>query len=97
MVRISQLILEYTKSNAAFSAAVLPNRPAIQALVRDLQSKRNQGITTGLYTLAEEREHNPFMLVSDPEVQRVAKTSDPVSTMQYLREAKNAGALRTNI
>lgn len=50
-----------------------------------------------MYTLAEEREHNPFMLVSDPEVQRVAKTSDPVSTMQYLREAKNAGALRTNI
>ncbi|WFD41558.1 hydroxyacylglutathione hydrolase [Malassezia psittaci] len=88
---------EYTKSNAAFSAAVLPDRAAVKALVKDLQSQRNKGITTGLYTLEQERAHNPFMLVNDPEVQKIAQKQDPIATMQYLREAKNAGTLRTNI
>ena len=62
-----------------------------------MQSKRNHGITTGIYSLAEEIQHNPFMLVDDPEVQRVAHTQDPIATMQFLREAKNTGSLRTNI
>lgn len=88
---------EYTKSNAEFSAAILPDRPAVQKLVQDLRTRRNHGVTTGLYTLAEERQHNPFMLVSDPEVQQVAKTSDPIATMHFLREAKNQGTLRTSL
>lgn len=88
---------EYTKSNAAFSAAILPKRAEVQALVEDLRGKRNGGVTTGIYTIAEERKHNPFMMVNDPEVQRVAHTHDPIATMQFLRDAKNAGSLRTSI
>ncbi|KAI3614686.1 hypothetical protein CBS9595_003957 [Malassezia furfur] len=88
---------EYTKSNVAFSAAILPKRAEVQALVEDLRAKRNGGVTTGIYTIGEERKHNPFMMVHDPEVQRVAHTHDPIATMQFLRDAKNAGSLRTSI
>lgn len=77
-----------------FSLKVLPRRPAIHSLMVDLQMRRNNGVTTGLYTLAQEREHNPFMLVNDPEVQSVAKTTDPIETMAFLRHAKNRGYVR---
>ncbi|KOS12958.1 hydroxyacylglutathione hydrolase [Malassezia pachydermatis] len=88
---------EYTKSNAAFSAAVLPSRPAVQSLVADLRRGRNGGVTTGIYTLGEERQHNPFMLVSDPEVLQVTGSHDKLGAMQYLREAKNQGRLQAAI
>lgn len=91
------LTLEYTKSNAAFSAAVLPSRPAVQSLVADLRRGRNGGVTTGIYTLGEERQHNPFMLVSDPEVLQVTGSHDKLGAMQYLREAKNQGRLQAAI
>ncbi|WFD05915.1 hydroxyacylglutathione hydrolase [Malassezia vespertilionis] len=63
----------------------------------DLASKRNNGVTTGLYTLAEEREHNPFMLVNDPHVQRITGSQDPVEVLRILREAKNQGFLPSSI
>lgn len=91
------LTLEYTKSNVSFSAAVLPDHAPIQKLVRDLREGRNGGVTTGLYTLAEEREHNPFMLVQDPAVQRVAGCTSPASTLDYLRGAKNEGRWQKGI
>lgn len=96
-MRCRPLTTEYTKSNAAFSAAVIPDYPAIQKLVQDLRARRNSGVTTGLYTIAQEREHNPFMMTSDAAVQKAMNTSDPVSTMKALRDAKNAGSMRTNI
>ncbi|PKI85314.1 Glo2p [Malassezia vespertilionis] len=88
---------EYTASNAKFSNTVLPERPAILSLLEDLASKRNNGVTTGLYTLAEEREHNPFMLVNDPHVQRITGSQDPVEVLRILREAKNQGFLPSSI
>lgn len=72
---------------------MLPDQPAVQALVRDLRKKRNNGVTTGIYTIADERAHNPFMLVRDPAVQRVVQSTDAVHVMQFLREAKNAGSI----
>jgi len=70
---------------------VLPHRPAIQSLLADLGRRRNNGVTTGLYTLAQERAHNPFMLVDDEEVQKVSGSTDPIETMAFLRHAKNRG------
>lgn len=88
---------EYTKSNVAFSAAVLPDRPAVKALVEDLRNRRNGGVTTGVYTIGDEKKHNPFMLVEDPEVQKKVGGKDAVDTMEKLREAKNNGTLKANI
>lgn len=75
----------------AFSESLLPDNPNIRALAQDLQQGRNGGVTTGIYTLAEEKKHNPFMMVSDPQVQRIIGGTNPVNTMHLLREAKNRG------
>ncbi|WFD20809.1 hydroxyacylglutathione hydrolase [Malassezia caprae] len=91
---LSTLTLEYTESNAKFSANVLPDRPAIQSLLADIRGGRNNGVSTGLYTLAEERAHNPFMLVDDEEVQKLSGSTNPIETMAFLRNAKNRGFAR---
>ena len=88
---------EYTKSNAAFSAAVLSDNPQIQQLVRDIQTLRNGGMTTGLYTLDQEKRHNPFMMTSMHAVQQAIGAPDEVNAMKQLRDAKNAGSMRRNI
>ena len=88
---------EYTASNAAFSAAVLPNNPGVKQLVSDLRAGRNGGVTTGIYTLHEERLHNPFMMVEETDVQHAIGRQDAIQAMQELREAKNQGRLRITI
>lgn len=84
---------EYTKSNVSFSLGVLPDRPAVQRLAQDVRDSRNSGILTGTYTIAEERQHNPFLLTSDQDVQHRVGSSGKgqTATMSALREAKNQG------
>ncbi|KAJ9476594.1 Hydroxyacylglutathione hydrolase, mitochondrial [Pseudozyma hubeiensis] len=99
---------EYTKSNVAFSAAILPaNESAISQLVKDLQDKKNGGVTTGVYTIADEKKHNPFMrcrdqVVKDKLVELGAagaggKVESEVEVMRLLRELKNGGQVKANI
>ncbi|PWN48088.1 Metallo-hydrolase/oxidoreductase [Violaceomyces palustris] len=88
---------EYTKSNVAFSAAVLPDHAPIQNLIRDVQNQRNGGVTTGIYTIADEKLHNVFMRLQDPAVRARVGGKDEVDTMIKLREAKNSGSLQANI
>lgn len=96
---------EYTKSNVAFSAAILPeNEPAISKLVADLKQGKNAGVTTGIYSIKDERQHNPFMRTRDSVVQKALEkhangqdTKDPVSVMGLLRELKNGGQVKANI
>lgn len=88
---------EYTKSNVAFSAAILPQAPGVQQLLHDVRTQRNHGVTTGLYTLREEAAHNPFMMVRQPDVQRAMGCTDAVSTMHALRDAKNQNVPRIQI
>ncbi|CAO1634254.1 unnamed protein product [Parajaminaea phylloscopi] len=90
---------EYTKSNVAFSSGVLPDRPAIQALVKDLRDGRNGGVTAGVYTIADEKKHNVFMLVGDAEVQDKVGTKGQgeVATMQRLRDLKNNGQMMAKV
>ncbi|SPO21190.1 related to GLO4 - glyoxalase II (hydroxyacylglutathione hydrolase) [Ustilago trichophora] len=96
---------EYTKSNVAFSAAILPeSEDAISKLVRDLKEAKNGGVTTGIYTIKDERKHNPFMRCRDEVVQKAAakhggkeQNSDPVTIMALLRELKNGGQVKANI
>ena len=93
---------EYTKSNVGFSAAILPpSETAISNLITDLKQHRNNGVTTGIYTIKDERHHNPFMRTRDPQVQQVAQqhganTADPVEVMRVLRELKNSGQVKAN-
>lgn len=90
---------EYTASNVAFSSGVLPERPAIRSLVEDIRKKRNNGVTAGVYTLADEKKHNIFMLVGDAEVQEKVGTKGQgeVATMQRLRELKNNGQMMAKV
>ncbi|KAK0548614.1 Cytoplasmic glyoxalase II [Tilletia horrida] len=91
---------EYTKSNVAFSLGVLPDRPAIKALADFVKTGKNGGVTTGVFTIDDERAHNVFMLVRDPEVaERVGleEGADPIEVMKRLREAKNEGRLTASL
>lgn len=90
---------EYTKSNVAFSSGILPDRPAITSLVKDIQGGRNKGVTTGVYTIGDEKKHNVFMLVGDEEVQSKVGTKGKgeVETMSVLRELKNAGKMMAKV
>lgn len=55
---------EYTKSNTAFGRAVDPENPALKKLEKLVS---DNAVTTGLSTIAEEKEWNVFMrLDSDP-------------------------------
>ncbi|PWZ01420.1 hydroxyacylglutathione hydrolase [Testicularia cyperi] len=95
---------EYTASNVAFSAAILPSdEKPISQLVDDLKHKRNNGRTTGVYSIAQEKSHNPFMRCNDPIVKDKAQQlfgqnlDSPTDVMHALRELKNAGKVKANI
>lgn len=90
---------EYTRANVAFSAGVLPNREAIQSLVSFVKEGRNNGVTTGVFTINDEKRHNIFMLVEDQEVKEVLKMQGkgPVEIMAALRELKNAGKMQAKV
>ncbi|SDA01327.1 BZ3500_MvSof-1268-A1-R1_Chr10-1g02583 [Microbotryum saponariae] len=77
---------EYTKSNVAFSSHVDPENPAIKSLV-DFANKNE--VTTGKFTLGDEKKHNVFMRLGSQAVKDKANSQDEVTCMQWLREAKN--------
>ena len=62
---------EYTKGNIAFGAAILPERPAVKELLQFVRERKNGGVTTGAFTIGDEKKHNVFMLVRSA-VSRVA-------------------------
>ncbi|OAQ63412.1 Las1-like protein [Pochonia chlamydosporia 170] len=76
---------EYTKSNVKFAISVLQSDP-----VKKLQAfaDTNQ-VTTGKFTIGDEKQHNVFMRVDDPVVQKATGATDPVDVMGKLREMKN--------
>jgi hydroxyacylglutathione hydrolase len=76
---------EYTKSNVKFTVSVLQNE-AVQSLESFADNNRE---TTGKFTIGDEKKHNAFMRVEDPEVQRATGKSDPIEVMAALREMKN--------
>ncbi|KAI5862789.1 hydroxyacylglutathione hydrolase [Durotheca rogersii] len=76
---------EYTKSNVKFGATILLNA-ATKRLQADVEKYQQ---TQGKYTIADEKEHNVFMRVHDPEVQKATGKTDPVDVMDELRTRKN--------
>ncbi|KAK9426547.1 putative hydroxyacylglutathione hydrolase [Seiridium unicorne] len=76
---------EYTKSNVKFGISVLQSEA-----VKKLQSfAENNKETQGKFTIGDEKEHNVFMRVEDPQIQKATGETDPVSVMAKLREMKN--------
>ncbi|KAK1994482.1 hydroxyacylglutathione hydrolase [Colletotrichum falcatum] len=76
---------EYTKSNVKFAASVLQNE-AIQKLQAFTENNKE---TQGKFTIGDEKKHNVFMRVEDPEIQKVTGENEPVAVMAKLREMKN--------
>ncbi|KAH8733391.1 Las1-like-domain-containing protein [Ilyonectria robusta] len=76
---------EYTKSNVKFGISVSQSES-----VQKLHSYAdNNKVTTGKFTIGDEKLHNVFMRVEDPEIQQVTGETEPTSVMAKLREMKN--------
>jgi hydroxyacylglutathione hydrolase len=76
---------EYTKSNIKFALSV-SQTPAIR---RVEEFAANNAQTQGKFTIGDEKLHNVFMRVQDPEIQKVTGEKEPVGVMAKLREMKN--------
>ncbi|RYO86409.1 hypothetical protein DL766_007846 [Monosporascus sp. MC13-8B] len=76
---------EYTKSNVKFGISVLQSEA-----VKKLQAfAENNKETQGRFTIGDEKQHNVFMRVEDPEILKATGRTDPVEVMAKLREMKN--------
>ncbi|KZF26629.1 hydroxyacylglutathione hydrolase [Xylona heveae TC161] len=77
---------EYTKANMKFGASVLPSE-AVKKVQAFAQSHKE---TQGKFTIGDEKLHNVFMRVNDPEIQKATGKTDPVDVMGALRQMKNS-------
>ncbi|EEP80169.1 hydroxyacylglutathione hydrolase [Uncinocarpus reesii 1704] len=77
---------EYTKSNVKFCLSVSQSDP-IKKLHAYCDSNPR---TDGVFTIGDEKLHNVFMRVADPEMQKATGATNPVDVMNALREMKNA-------
>jgi len=77
---------EYTKGNVKFGITVSQD-----AAMKNLESfAQNNKETQGKFTIGDEKKHNVFMRVTDPEIQKAVGKTDPIEVMAKLREMKNA-------
>jgi len=77
---------EYTKANIKFAVSVLQSEP-----VKKLQAfAENNKETQGKFTIGDEKKHNVFMRMDDPEIKKATGKDDPIEVMAKLREMKNS-------
>ncbi|UNI19042.1 Hydroxyacylglutathione hydrolase [Purpureocillium takamizusanense] len=76
---------EYTKSNVKFAISVDQG----EAVKKLHDFAENNKETTGKFTIGDEKKHNLFMRVEDPQMQKATGATDPVDVMGKLREMKN--------
>lgn len=76
---------EYTKGNTKFLLKVSQTEP-IKKLADFAANNRE---TQGKFTIGDEKQHNVFMRVQDPEIQKVTGATSPVDVLGKLREMKN--------
>jgi hydroxyacylglutathione hydrolase len=77
---------EYTKANVKFAASVSKAEP-IKKLMTFAENNKE---TQGKFTIGDEKKHNVFMMVEDPEIQKATGKTGAVEVMAKLREMKNA-------
>ncbi|XP_064406373.1 hydroxyacylglutathione hydrolase, mitochondrial-like [Halichondria panicea] len=80
---------EYTVSNLLYAQHVEPDNKALSEKLQWAKDKRERDTPTIPSTIGQELSFNPFMRVSEASVQNHCKTTDPISTMKFLREEKN--------
>jgi len=78
---------EYTAASVAFGAHVDPENEAVQRLKK---LSREEDITTGKTTIADEKQWNVFMRLDSEPVRKATGATSPVDVMAKLREMKNA-------
>lgn len=76
---------EYTKANAKFGVSV-SSKPEVKELLGFAEGNE---VTTGRWTMAEEKRHNVFMMLGDDEVRRKTNGKGGEDVMGRLREMKN--------
>ncbi|CAK3810747.1 hydroxyacylglutathione hydrolase [Lecanosticta acicola] len=77
---------EYTKGNVKFGIKVIQSDP-----IKKLESFATANKQTqGKFTIGDEKQHNVFMRLDDPTVQKFTGKTDRVDMMAALREAKNS-------
>ncbi|KAI0079995.1 hydroxyacylglutathione hydrolase [Panus rudis PR-1116 ss-1] len=77
---------EYTGGNLAFAKSVDPANPALGRLATLV--KENE-ITTGLTTIGDEKEWNPFIRLHSESIRKATGASTESDIMDILREKKN--------
>jgi len=77
---------EYTKGNIKFGIKVLQSE-AVKKLEAFASANKE---TQGKFTIGDEKKHNVFMRLEDPEVQKFTGKTERVEVMAALREAKNS-------
>ncbi|KAJ4362534.1 Cytoplasmic glyoxalase II [Neocucurbitaria cava] len=77
---------EYTKGNVKFAKSVLPDDAAVKRL--DEYSQANKE-TQGKFTIGDEKQHNVFMRVTDPAIQKITGMTKPIDVMGALRSMKD--------
>lgn len=77
---------EYTKSNVKFLTRLSPRDEAVQRLSDFADANP---VTTGRFTMREEKLHNLFMRVGTEEMRRVTGKVVPSEVLGRLREMKN--------
>ena len=78
---------EYTKGNVKFGITVLPENEAVKRL-QEYASENKE--TQGKFTIGDEKKHNVFMRLDDPDVQKATGKREAVDVMGRLREMKNS-------
>lgn len=81
---------EYTVNNLKYARHVEPLNESIRAKIEWAGAKRGINEPTVPSTIFDEKQYNPFMRVNEPSVQKHASTSDPISTMAFLRREKDS-------
>ncbi|RPA79727.1 Metallo-hydrolase/oxidoreductase [Ascobolus immersus RN42] len=78
---------EYTKSNAAFAKSLVKD-DAVDSLVAFCESNK---VTTGKFTIGDEKKHNLFLRTDEPAVQRALGITGVSGreALQKLRETKD--------
>lgn len=76
------------KQSVKFALKIEPENQALKDLADYTHTNKR---TVGVYTIADELKHNPFMRLHEKAVQDATGESAPIEVMARLREMKNKG------
>jgi len=83
---------EYTLANARFAVSVEPSNAKLQERMREVQNKRQRGEATVPTSIKLEKETNPFLRYSSPEIRQIlgVTSATDVEAFAAIRKAKDS-------